>query len=154
MANRYHQGKFIPRNPQKYVGDVNNIIYRSSYEFHFMRFLDNSDNIIRWNSEDVVVPYYNPMDGETHRYFVDFYIEYKKKDGTVSRELIEIKPKVQCYPPKQPKRKTKKSIQNYNEAVRTFVKNKMKWGYAEKFARDNGMIFRVMNEDDLGIKRR
>lgn len=148
---RYHQGRFHPKNKEKYIGDSSNIIYRSSWERHFMFYLDFSSNVLKWNSEDVVINYYNPMDGKTHRYFIDFYVEYLDKDGKVQKTLIEIKPKSEMSPPKEPKRKTVKSIRNYNEAVRTYVKNRMKWEQAEKFARQNGLDFRVLNEDDLGI---
>lgn len=30
-----HQGRYVPENPKKYVGDRNNIIYRSGYEKRF-----------------------------------------------------------------------------------------------------------------------
>ena len=61
--------------------------------------------------------------------------------------IIEVKPKVQCSPPKTPKRKTRRFI---NE-VRTCGVNEAKWKYAVRWCEDNGMIFKIMTEDDLGI---
>jgi hypothetical protein len=44
------KGKFKPKNPQKYKGNVTNIIYRSSWELRLMSYLDNHKNIISWGS--------------------------------------------------------------------------------------------------------
>lgn len=35
---KYYQGKYKPKNPEKYVGDINNIIFRSSWERNFFFF--------------------------------------------------------------------------------------------------------------------
>jgi len=84
--------KFIPRNPHKYIGDVNRIIARSGLEISYMRFFDSSNNIVAWNSEEIVVNYLNPFDNKLHRYFVDFWAQTKNGD----KFLIEIKPHSQC----------------------------------------------------------
>ena len=65
----------------------------------------------------------------------------------MKKMIIEVKPKVQCSPPKTPKRKTRRFI---NE-VRTWGVNEAKWKYADEWCKDNGMIFKIMTEDDLGI---
>ena len=31
----YRSGKYEPKNPEKYIGDIHNIIYRSSWEYRF-----------------------------------------------------------------------------------------------------------------------
>jgi|TARA_B100001093_G_scaffold492532_1_gene533750 hypothetical protein len=65
--------------------------------------------------------------------------------------LIEIKPKKQTQPPKEPKRRTKRYI---NE-VMTYIKNTSKWETAEAYCLDRGWEFQIWNEDtlrDLGIK--
>ena len=77
----YHQGKFKPINPTKYLGDPTNIIYRSSWERQCMIYFDNNPNIIQWGSEEVVIPYRSPLDKRVHRYFVDFVVKAKTKDG-------------------------------------------------------------------------
>jgi aldehyde:ferredoxin oxidoreductase len=82
-----------------------------------------------------------------HRYFVDLLIEMDNGDTF----LIEIKPKQQTVPPKQPKRKTKR----YIKEVMTYVKNQDKWEAANKFAEHKGWKFQVWTEDtlkNLGIK--
>ena len=76
----YVQGKYTPRYPHKYTGDVNTIIYRSSYELQFMHYCDNTPYILHWSSEEVVIPYIKPTDNRTHRYFIDFWMEYLSED--------------------------------------------------------------------------
>ena len=79
-AKEIYKGKFIPKNPTKYLGDFNSIIYRSSYELKFMNWCDRSNSIVGWVSEEIAIPYRNPLDNKVHRYMVDFYIEVQEKD--------------------------------------------------------------------------
>ena len=72
---RFRQGIFNPTNPKKYVGK-NNPIYRSGWELKFFRWADLNENILAWGSENIVIPYLNPLDGKVHRYFVDNYIVF------------------------------------------------------------------------------
>ena len=97
------KGIYRPTNPKKYVGNPNNIIYRSLLERRFMVYCDNNPGIVQWASEELPIRYYNPIDKKWHRYFVDFIIKTDKG----KRMLIEIKPSRQCTQPKPPKKKTK-----------------------------------------------
>ena len=92
-----YKGLFIPKNPQKYRGDHTNIIYRSSWECKVMSWLDNNDNILSWASEELIVPYISPVDNRKHRYFPDFIVKARTKDGTVKTMMLEVKPKYQTY---------------------------------------------------------
>jgi len=105
--SKYHQGKYKPVNPRKYKGDLNNIVFRSSWELNYFRYCDTNSNILKWSSESVVIPYVSPIDGEYHRYFMDVYMKYRTKLGLIEEVLIEIKPYDQTQPPKPQKRKTK-----------------------------------------------
>lgn len=107
-----------------------------------MGFFDRHASIIEWSSEENIIPYYSPIDKKSHRYFVDFYV--KTKDG--SQFLIEVKPKGQTKPPKQPKRQTKKFV---TESV-TFMTNQLKWAAAEKFCAEKGYSFVLLTEDHIG----
>jgi hypothetical protein len=69
-----YKGKFQPRNPQKYLGDPSNIVYRSRWELKFMGWLDNHPGVLQWGSEELIIPYRSPIDGRVHRYFPDFII--------------------------------------------------------------------------------
>ena len=48
-----YKGKYQPRNPQKYVGDSTNIIYRSLWERKFMIYCDTNDNVLEYASESM-----------------------------------------------------------------------------------------------------
>ena len=87
-----YKGKFTPRNPQKYKGDPNNIIYRSTWEVRVMKYLDEHPNVIWWGSEELPIPYFSPVDKKKHRYFPDFIAKMRKADGTVITYVIEVKP--------------------------------------------------------------
>jgi len=142
-----YRGKFSPKNPDKYHGDVMNIVYRSLWERQFFRWLDEQSFVKSWSSEEVVVPYRCKTDGKIHRYFVDVKFEFQ--DGRVM--LIEIKPKKETIPPKNPGRKTRRFITE----VMTYAKNISKWEAAKTYADDRGWIFEVWDEDmlrSLGIK--
>ncbi|PNX48685.1 MAG: head completion protein [Thermoplasmata archaeon M11B2D] len=138
--SKYYQGKFYPKNPKKYRGDPNNIVYRSSWELKFMIYCDTKKNIIEWGSEEYVIPYVSPMDGEFHRYFVDFYVKVRTKDNVTKKYLVEVKPESQIVPPKQQKRKTKRFLTE----VSTFAVNRAKWLSAKDFCENNNMSFMLL----------
>jgi len=145
---KYLQGTFVPANPSKYSGDVTKIYFRSSWEKKAMVFFDNNPSILKWSSEEVIVPYISPIDGKQHRYFPDFLIMVKTIDGTINRIMVEIKPAIQCSPPKQGK-KTKRMITE----MHTFMVNQAKWIAAKSWCDRNNMKFQIITEKELGIKK-
>ena len=143
----FHKGKFRPKNPEKYNGDPTNIIYRSSWELRFMNWADSKPSVLKWRSEETVIPYLSPVDNKYHRYFVDFQIQIKTKDGALKTYLREIKPEIQTKPPVVQTRVTKK----YITEVMTWGKNEAKWKAADEYAKDRGWQFLILTEKDLGI---
>ena len=142
-----YSGRFTPKNPQKYVGDPKNIIYRSSWECKLMSHFDNADYIISWASEEIAIPYKSPVDGKWHRYFPDFIVKSRTKDGKLKTLMIEVKPLKQTKPPEKRKRITKQYI---NE-VATYGVNESKWKAAIEYCKDRGWEFQIMTEKELGI---
>jgi len=145
-AGKTYKGKFKPKNPLKYKGNAENIIYRSSWEVRVMKYLDDNPSIIWWASEEMFVRYYNPIDNKIHRYFPDFIAKVQKKNGEVVTYMIEVKPERETKPPIQ-KRKTQRFLK---ESV-TYVINQSKWKAATEFCKDHGWEFKVVTEKDLGI---
>ena len=88
---RYLNGKFTPKNPGKYIGN-RSPLYRSSWEFAFMRFCDESPSISKWANEAIKIPYKHPFTGKFSIYVPDFFIAYTDKKGKSHAEVIEIKP--------------------------------------------------------------
>ena len=143
-----YKGRYTPKNPKKYKGDYRNIVYRSLWERKFMVYCDNSDNILEWGSEEIIIPYLSPWDGKLHRYFPDFYIKVRQASGNIKKFIIEVKPKKQTRPPEPVQRKTKKWL---NE-VKTYSINEAKWKSASEWCSNNDMEFKILTEDELGIR--
>lgn len=147
LYTKTYKGKFKPKNPLKYKGDISNIVYRSLWELRFMKWCDQNSSVQEWGSEIVIVPYVSPIDRKVHRYFVDFYIKIKNKNGNTEKYLIEIKPERFTKPPQIPERKTKKFI----DEVFQYGVNEAKWKAAFEFCADRNMKFMILTEKDLGI---
>ena len=143
-----YKGKYQPAFPKKYKGDPTNIVYRSLWERTFMKYCDTNENILEWFSEEIAVPYRSPIDNKIHRYFPDFYIKVKESNGSIKKYIIEIKPKKQTIEPQVQKRRTK----GYIYEVYEYAKNQAKWEAAKEWCADKGYEFKVLTEDDLGIK--
>ena len=146
---RYKSGKFVPRKPEKYIGDIHNIIYRSSWEGRFCLYCDQNPNIIKWSSEPVQIEYWNPIDKKTHTYHPDYYIKVQKIDGSTEDWILEIKPAAQYQLEKKPiltGALTEKRIRSHNEQMQTCLINRAKFDSAMKFAKFNGYKFGAIDE--------
>ena len=142
-----YKGKFSPKNPEKYAGDPNNIIYRSLWERKFMVFCDENHNVLKWGSEELAIPYFSPVDNEYHQYFPDFLIKVKTKHDEIKTYIVEIKPEKQC---KQPE-KGNKSNRTYLTELRQWMINNKKWEAAKKFASKHDWEFKILTEKTLKI---
>ena len=104
-----------------------------------MMFLDSNENVLQWASESISIPYRNPLTGKSSMYVPDFLVTYRGPNNTTKAELIEIKPK---------KQSLIESKMNANERAIVAV-NYAKWDSATKWAKKNGLTFRVINEDQI-----
>lgn len=144
-----YKGVYKPSNPRKYQGNPNNIIYRSLWERKFCNYCDLNEAVKEWQSEEFWIPYISPVDNRMHRYFPDFFIKYTDKTGSLRTMVVEIKPKKQvAKPTTNPKRRTKA----WANSVTTWMVNQAKWKAAREFCADRKFEFKIMTEDDLGIK--
>lgn len=143
----FHKRFYKPLHPEKYTGDPTNIIMRSSWETRFASWCDKNPSIIKWSSEETVIPYRCPTDNKLHRYFVDFQIQVMQRDGKLKRYLVEVKPAKQCVPPEYPGRQTKKYI---TESL-VYIKNQAKWKAATEYCKDRGWEFKIITEKELGL---
>ena len=139
---------YNPSNPKKYKGNASNIICRSNWERRFCKWCDLSESILEWGSEEFFIPYISPLDKRVHKYFPDFIIKVKESTGQIKTYEVEVKPKRQTQPPKQRKRVTK----SYLYECKTWEVNKAKWKAAVEFCADRRIEFKVITEDELGIK--
>jgi hypothetical protein len=139
MSLRFAQGKFIPKNPEKYIGN-SMPIFRSSWEWSFMRFCDLNESVQQWASESIKIPYRCPITDRATIYVPDFLIQYVDKANKIHVELIEIKPANQTL-----FEKVGRSKRNQIE----YARNLAKWSAAREFCKAKGIMFRVLNETDL-----
>ena len=136
---KFARGKYVMKNPAKYVG-TKQPTYRSSWELTFMNFCDTNKSILKWASEAIQIPYKDPLTGRQTVYVPDFFIQYLDKNNRILTELIEIKPASQSILERVGKNK-------YNQAQ--FVKNQAKWKAANYWCQQQGLRFRVLNENDI-----
>ena len=141
-----YKGKFTPINPKKYIGDSSNIIYRSMWERRCMKYFDNNPGILQWASEEVVIPYYDTATKKVRRYFPDFLIKVKDKNGQDKTHLIEVKPSKDLRPPIGGKGK-KKSTVLYE--MKTYQMNRDKFASARKWCDERGVQFDIWTEKHL-----
>ena len=135
---RFAQGLYEVQNPIKYVGQAKPY-FRSSWELAFMRMCDAHPNIHKWASENIKIPYLNPVTGKYTNYVPDFMIQYTDKDGKTHVELIEIKPSTQT---------TMENARGRAQQVQVAV-NAAKWTAAQEWCQRKGIRFRVLNENHI-----
>lgn len=136
--SKFAQGNYVIKNAHKYVGK-GSPRYRSGWEHAFMRFLDNNEHVVNWASESISIPYRNPVTGRQSMYVPDFFITYRNRSNQLIAELVEIKPK---------KQSVIESKMSARDGAIVAV-NYAKWDAATKWARRNGITFRVITEDDM-----
>ena len=174
FGSNYLTGTFVPVHVEKclnyngrfqFTVDGRNtsqkpISIRSSWEWKLCKFCDSKVNVLEWGSEIFVIDYVNQNDGKKHRYVTDFYMKVRKRSGEIVKYIVEVKPACQSerldefgqlVMPDPPKRKTQKSIANWQERCDVIRKNNSKWTYAREWCRRQGYEFIVLNEENIGV---
>lgn len=136
---KFAQGRFEMKNPDKYVGKKAPLA-RSSWEFVFMRTLDEHPGVQHWASESVQIPYRDPLTGRQTIYVPDFFVVYVDKNKAKHAELIEVKPSNHTF-----LEAVGKSAYNQQQ----YVKNMAKWEAANKWCKQQGIRFRVITENEI-----
>jgi hypothetical protein len=140
--SKYRQGIYTPINSSKFLGT--RAIYRSGLELKFFKFCDLNENVLQWGSENIIVPYVSPLDGNVHRYYVDNYVVIKEGDA-IKKYLIEIKPSKQTKPPITKYKKKANLIYEQKQ----YIINSAKWDAAKKYCTTKGLQFLILTEKDL-----
>ena len=136
---KWANGLYAPKNPAKYVGK-HAPRYRSSWEFTFMQFCDNHENVMHWASEPFQIPYRNPFTGKQTVYVPDFFVVYQNKLGHKIAEVVEIKPRKQSVIEGKGASQKDKAVVALNHA---------KWAAAKAWCVQQNITFRVINENDI-----
>ena len=157
--NKYKQGLFVPKNIDKIIklNNMGGLFYRSGLEQKLMIYLDNNDSIIHWNTELIKIPYiknswnnklteYNQTE---HLYYPDFYYELKRKDGTISKVVAEVKPSAETQMPKLPLNPSAKQLKNFEYSLKEYAKNMDKWKYCIEWCKNKGLEFIIITEKNF-----
>lgn len=153
-----YQGWYTLLNPDKFLKPIDEhmksfrlseshieLNYRSGLELKAIKYADWNKHIVRWSLEPFNIKYLKPTDGKVHRYYIDLFLEFSTGD----KFLVEVKSKGETQPPKKPRKKTQKALDNYQRALQTFAVNTAKWKAAKEFADKNKMKFIFLTEDEL-----
>jgi len=133
-----YKTKFNPKNTSKYIGDVSKINCRSLWERNICKFCDENPNIKKWTFEEIVIPYFSPVDKKIHNYFPDFLIEFDQK-GKINTWMIEVKPLKQTYLKENASKKERL----------TWIINQAKWKAAENYCKKHNMEFKIITEKEI-----
>lgn len=139
--------RFTPKNKGKYIGKNPVILARSSWERQVMHWLDMHPQVIKWSSEETVIPYRSPLDNKLHKYFPDFLVHIMEAEVEVVY-LVEVKPKSQTQAPKMKKR-LGKPTKTYVRGVTTYLVNDAKFEAAEAYCLMKNWKFKILTEDNL-----
>jgi len=151
-GSRYLQGWFAPKHPEKYLGDLGDIFFRSSWERKFMIILDLHPRVLRWGSEMVKIRYLDAFEEKVRNYYVDFYFEMLQANGELVKFLVEVKPDEQTRPPKPPRGKeTEKKKMKYLNSHKIYMTNQQKFAAAKEFCKIRGWVFMVVTEKNMNF---
>ena len=140
--SKYRQGFYTPVNGDKFIGQT--AIYRSGLELKFFKFCDNNVNVIKWGSENVVIPYVSPLDNRVHRYYIDSYVVIREGEK-INKYLIEIKPSKQTQPPTTKYKNRQHLIYEQTQ----YAVNQAKWESARKYCKQHNLSFLILTEKEL-----
>ena len=161
-----HQGYYVIKNREKYIGDPNLCIYRSSWEQGFCQWCDSSPSVIKWSSEPMKVPYYdrvskldeckrmgldpnNPRNWVVKNYNLDFWVQVDKGDH-IEKWFVEIKPKDKLKKPVPPPNTAPlKEIRRFNLLAKEYLLNEAKFAALNEWAIKSGAKFYIFTEDTL-----
>lgn len=145
----YKQVKYEPINPEKYLGDIDKLICKSSWEDTMFKFCDNNINVLSWGYEIIPIRYAKPVENgfKPSIYYPDIYLEYINKDEEVIREIIEIKPNKQTK-----KSRSKKPLQQLAENYVLKV-NMAKWDAAQRWCDKHNIKFSIYTEKSIFGKK-
>lgn len=149
---RGYKGRFKPKNPQKYKGDPTKIIYRSTWELKFFRRCDEHPDIVEWQSEEIAIPYMNPVKGKISRYFPDVVVKKRIGPDKYQMLMIEIKPLAQTKPPNPSKKfntPTGRVSRRYLNEATTYSVNEAKWNAARQYCKERGWAFLIFTENEI-----
>ncbi len=137
--NSTSKGIYVPRYPEKYLGDPTKIRFLSSWEHRFFQAADLNPNVLKWGSEEFKVHYFHPIKKKVCTYIPDIWMQYRTASGEIKTEVIEIKPHKQSV--------VSNNMSTYDKVQ--LVINHAKWTACKAICDAGGIRFRVVTEQSL-----
>lgn len=149
--SRTKHGLYKVKNIDKYLGNVNHVEFKSSWEYKFCVYCDLTPEILKWGCEILVIPYVDRF-SKSRRYIPDFYMECRslKHSDILNKFLVEVKPDKETREPVIPKTISPSKLKNLEWELNTWHTNKHKWVYAIEWCKSRDIIFRLVTEKQLG----
>lgn len=138
--SRAKKRKFMPQNPNKFVGDPGRCKADSSIEESWFLWFDQEPAVLEWAIEPFSIKY--TFDGKERDYYFDALATMRNRDKSQSTYVIEVKPSNKLLPPTARKRKSK----NFVMEVMEYRRNYAKWRYARIWAQNQGFVFGIATE--------
>lgn len=153
--SRYKNGEIPVSKLKKFLVTESSqtFVYRSSYEYMFMLFCENSLNVKSWSSEPFTIDYYCLAKQKNRKYWIDF--TYTTISG--DRYLVEIKPEKDFIEVKQFSKffnsiQDEKHKLNYALGNERASNNYSKWIFAKEYAKGINAKFVVVTEKFLKMR--
>jgi hypothetical protein len=136
--SRFSKSLYNVINKEKYIGKKTPIC-RSSWETKMCMFFDHHPSVMQWASEPIMIRYHDPLTNKLRNYIPDFFVNYKDKNGVNHAEIVEVKPSSQSGLKATKSRTDKAQV----------IKNMAKWSAAQAYCAKNGLVFRVVTENEI-----
>lgn len=108
-----------------------------------MKFWDSRPDVLRWNNEEIVIPYLSPKDNAVHEYFPDFYVELTDRNNIVQKYIVEVKPIHEA----------EEKYAKHDRSKQSLGVNNAKWASAAIYCDSRGLIFKVITEHSLFLQK-
>ena len=82
------------------------------------------------------IPYFNPVKNKMSKYYPDFLVKVREKDGSEKVKMIEVKPSKETCMEAAKSKRDKLAV----------VVNQAKWEAARVFCQLNNMTFEILTE--------
>lgn len=150
--SRYKNGEIPASKLKKFIQTElsKTFVYRSSYEYSFMIWCEQSPKVKGWSSEPFSIKYFCPVKKKERSYWIDFTMIMFDNQ----KVLVEVKPEkdlksVKLFQVAYSRLTTSEAKTSFIQGNKTSANNFAKWQAAKAFSKANNMIFQVVTEKFL-----
>ena len=149
----WKQGKFdVSRSNKFVITESGDPVYRSSYEWLFMKWCETADDVVSWGSEPFSIRYVDPT--QSKQKYRNYWIDFTARLQNNAKWWIEVKPWKQVEEVNRFKRiyeslRTSTQKIAFAKEHKTAAMNYSKWVHAKEAARQQNAEFKIVTEKTL-----